>query len=145
MLVMSAANKVGEGTIERFAEILEWFGPFTANGKTFLSNIKKITRLPYAFFFVLLLRSLFSSLPTLSRAIFSSFSSFPSSSFSSSSQRGFFGDDFKDQKALANLMAGKEVGSYMVRFSSQVGSYTITSMVRPPRPPPPRARHASRW
>jgi hypothetical protein len=34
-------------------------------------------------------------------------------------------------------MAGKEVGSYMVRFSSQVGSYTITSMVRAPPPPIP--------
>jgi hypothetical protein len=67
MLVMSAANKVGEVTIERFAEILEWFGPFTANGKTFLSNIKKITRLPYAFFFVLLLRLLLFSPNAVSR------------------------------------------------------------------------------
>lgn len=85
--LLLVANKMGEVTIERFAEILEWFGPFTANGKPFLTNIKNITRLP-----------------------------------------GFFGDDYKDQGALANLMAGKEVGSYMVRFSSQVGSYTITSM-----------------
>jgi len=80
-------NRTGEVTIERFAEILEWFGPFTGNGADFLSMIDSITRLP-----------------------------------------GFFGDDFKDQKALANIMAGKEVGSYLIRFSSHVGSYTITAM-----------------
>lgn len=43
-------NRTGEVTIERFAEILEWFGPFTGNGADFLSMIDSITRLPYSLF-----------------------------------------------------------------------------------------------
>lgn len=78
VLVMND-NKV---TLERFAHVLEWFGPLSKDD-TFIETVYSTLRL-----------------------------------------RGFWGDVSSDQ--VTHLMAGVGVGAYAIRFSSQVGCFTIT-------------------
>ncbi len=90
-------NEQGEVTIEKFSDVLEWFGPFTSDAQTLLANVDSITTLPFVFFslvedpifFLHLNISLIESLHYFLN-------------------RGFYGDDCPD---LKNVMAGKEVSA----------------------------------
>ncbi|KAL6066020.1 Dual specificity protein kinase [Balamuthia mandrillaris] len=114
VLRLCLADKQDKVTLENFAAVIEWFGPFTkkksekTGANLFLANMMTIASLGF--------RSLSFSLLflCLTYAFFLK-------------KRGFWGD-ISSQHAEVK-MAGQKPGYYMIRFSSQQpGYFTISAM-----------------
>ncbi len=110
----SLVDHMSKVTLERFSAVLEWFGPFAKGDKLF-KNLLTTIRIKYYSF----LRSPCVGCPTAT----------PRTNLATHrlAIRGFYGDASSEQMGI--LLAGKAVGSYVIRFSGQQpGFFTITTL-----------------
>jgi hypothetical protein len=107
--VPNAADSTGgQVSIEDFGNVLEWFGPFTSD-ETFVKRVQDVIKMKYG---------------SSSRLICGCVVSNQIASVREHS--GFYGDCTSEN--AERQMAGKKVGTYIIRFSSKPGYYTITAV-----------------